>query len=69
MSEDNVPRDLDVKMGESHRRKARLVADGHKTKAPAALSHSSMASRDSARIALTIVALTVSRQVADNGHG
>jgi hypothetical protein len=70
MSEDNVPRDLDVNVGESFRRKAGLVADGHKTKTPAALTHdSSVASRDSVRVALMIAALTVSRQIADNGRG
>ncbi len=48
---------FDVKMGENFRRKARFVADGHKTKAPAALCYSSVVSRDSVRIALTIAAL------------
>jgi hypothetical protein len=35
------------KMGENFRRKARFVADGHKTKTPAALCYSSVVSRDS----------------------
>jgi hypothetical protein len=48
---------FDVKMGENFRRKARFVADGHKTKTPAALCYSSVVSRDSVRIALTIAAL------------
>ena len=48
---------FDVKMGENFRRKARLVADGHKTKTPAAMCYSSVVSRDSVRIALTIAAL------------
>jgi hypothetical protein len=48
---------FDVKMGENFRRKARFVADGHKTKAPAAMTYSSVVSRDSVRIALTILAL------------
>jgi hypothetical protein len=48
---------FDVKMGENFRQKARFVADGHKTKAPAALCYSFAVSRDSVRIALTIAAL------------
>ncbi len=48
---------FDVKMGENFRRKARFVADGHKTKTPAAMCYSSVVSRDSVRIALTIAAL------------
>jgi hypothetical protein len=47
----------DVKMGENFRRKARFVADGHKTQTPAAMTHSSVVSRDSARIALLIAAM------------
>ena len=47
---------FDVKM-EDFRRKARLVAGGHKTKAPATLTYSSVVSRESVRIALTIAAL------------
>jgi len=48
---------FDVKMGENFRRKARLVTDGHKTDSPATITYSSVVSRDSARIALTIAAL------------
>ena len=48
---------FDVKMGENFRRKARFVADGHKTKTPAASCYSSVVSRDSVRIALTVAAL------------
>lgn len=48
---------FDVKMGENFRRKARMVAGGHTTVAPAALTYSSVVSRDSVRIALTIAAL------------
>ena len=48
---------FDIKMGENFRRKARFVADGHKTKTPAAMTYSSVVSRDSVRIALTIAAL------------
>ena len=48
---------FDIKMGENFRRKARLVADGHKTATPASITYSSVVSRDSVRIALTIAAL------------
>lgn len=48
---------FDVKMGENFRRKARMVAGGHTTEAPATLTYSSVVSRDSVRIALTIAAL------------
>ncbi len=48
---------FDVKMGESFRRKARLVAGGHTTEVPSALTFASVVSRDSASIALTIAAL------------
>ena len=46
-----------VKFGENVRRKARLVAGGHMTDTLAALMYSSVASRDSVRIALTLAAL------------
>jgi hypothetical protein len=48
---------FDVKLGENFRRKARLVADGHKTDAPTSTITYSVVSRDSVRIALTIAAL------------
>ena len=48
---------FDIKIGENIRRKARMVAEGHRTKTPAALTYSSVVSRDSVRIALTIAAL------------
>ena len=48
---------FDVKMGENFRRKARLVAEGHKTSTPASITYSSVVSRDSVRIALTVAAL------------
>jgi hypothetical protein len=48
---------FDIKMGENFRRKARLVANGNETEAPAALTYSSVVSRDSVRIALTIASL------------
>ena len=47
----------DVKLGENFRRKARLVAGGHTTDTPSTLTYSSVVSRDSVRIALTIAAL------------
>ena len=48
---------FDVKLGENFRRKARLVGGGHTTTAPASITYSSVVSRDSVRIALTIAAL------------
>ena len=39
------------------RRKARFVAGGHMTKAPATLTYASVVSRETVRIALTIAAL------------
>ena len=48
---------FDIKMGENFRCKARLVAGGHTTTAPASITYSSVVSRDSVRIALTIAAL------------
>ena len=48
---------FDVKFRENFRRKARLVAGGHMTETPATLTYSSVVSRDSVRIALTIAAL------------
>ena len=38
---------FDIKMGESFRRKARMVAGGHKNEVPATLNYSSVVSRDS----------------------
>ena len=48
---------FDVKLGENFRRKARLVGGGHTTTAPASITYSSVVSRDSVRIALTIAVL------------
>ena len=48
---------FDIKMGENFRRKARMVAGGHKTQVAASLSYSTVVSRDSVRIAFTIAAL------------
>ena len=47
----------DVKLGENFRRKARLVAGGHMTETPTTLTYSSVVSRESVRLALTIAAL------------
>ena len=44
-------------MGEMFRRKARLVADGNETNTPAALTYSSVMSRESVRIALLFAPL------------
>ena len=48
---------FDVKLSENFRRKARLVADGHKTDTPTSVACSSVVSRDSVRIILLIAAL------------
>ena len=48
---------FDIKFGENFRRKARMVAGGHTTSTPSTLTYSSVVSRDSVRIALTIAAL------------
>ena len=48
---------FDIKLGENFRRKARLVADGHKTDPPSSVTYSSVVSRDSVRICLPIAAL------------
>ena len=48
---------FDIKMGENFRRKARMVAGGHTTEAPSSITYSSVVSRDSVRISLTIAAL------------
>ena len=47
----------DVKLGENFRRKAQLVAGGHTTDTPSSITYSSVVSRDSVRLALTIAAL------------
>ena len=48
---------FDIKLGENFRRKARMVAGGHKTKPPNSVTYSSVVSRDSVRICLLIAAL------------
>ena len=48
---------FDIKLGKNFRRKARLVGGGHTTTAPSSITLSSVVSRDSVRIALTIEAL------------
>ena len=50
---------FDIKMGQNFRRKVSMVAEGHRTEAPAALTYSLVVSRDSVRIAFTIAALEV----------
>ena len=52
---------FETKMETNFRRKARLVAGGHMTETPAALTCSSVVSRETARIALTIAALNDSQ--------
>ena len=47
---------FDIKM-ENFRRKARLVAGGHMTTAPAAVTYESVVSRETVCIALTLAAL------------
>ena len=47
---------FDVKM-EDFRHKARLIAGGHVTKAPATLTYASVVSRETVRIALLLAAL------------
>ena len=48
---------FEVKLSENVRRKARFVADGHRTTSPKSLSYSTVVSRDSVRIAFLIAAL------------
>ena len=48
---------FDIKMDGLFTRKARLVADGHKSKPPTSITYSSVVSRDSVRIILTIASL------------
>ena len=48
---------FDIKLGENFRRKARMMAGGHKTKPPNSVTYSSVVSRDSVRICLLIAAL------------
>ena len=47
---------FDVKLGENFRRKARLLGGGQTTTAPDSTTYSSVVSRDSVLIALTIAA-------------
>ena len=48
---------FDIKMDGKFSRKARLVADGHKTNAPSSITYSSVVSRESVRLALLIASL------------
>ena len=66
IEEDGIPRGhthidchliFDVKLGENYRRKARLVAGGHKTSVPSSITYASVVSRDSVRICLLLAAL------------
>ena len=45
---------FDIKLGNTFRRKAQLVGGGHTTTSPSSITFSSVVSRDSVRIALTI---------------
>ena len=58
---------FDIKLGEKFRRKARMVAGGHKTKPPSWVTNSSVVLRDSVRIMLMVAALNdlVDLQAAD----
>ena len=47
----------DIKMDRKFTRKARLVADGHKTNIPSSITYSSVVSRESVRLALLIASL------------
>ena len=57
---------FDVKTGNSFRRKALFVADGHKTKTSAAMTYSPVVSRESVRIAPKIAALNELEVLACN---
>ena len=48
---------FDVKLGEYFHRKAHLVAGGHMTDTPTSMTYSSVISRDSVHICLTLAAL------------
>ena len=48
---------FDIKLGENFRRKYRLVAGGHNTKASGSIKYSSMVLQGSVRICLLIAAL------------
>jgi len=51
------PTYFDINMDGAFTRKARLVADSHKTQPPTLITYSSVVSRDSIRIALTLASL------------
>ena len=48
---------FDIKLSENFRRKVRFVADGHETEAPASVTYSTVVSRDSVWLILTVAAL------------
>ena len=54
---------FDVEMGESFRRKARMVAGDHKTATPLSLTYSSVVFRDSVRLAFLVAALILLKYV------
>ena len=57
---------FDVKLGENFRHKARLVAGGHMTDILALMTYSSVVSRDSVRICLTLAALNDLKVLSGN---
>ena len=59
---------FDVKKGKNFRSKAQFVAYGHNIKTPAAITYSSVVSRDSVLISLTIAALNDLDVLACNIH-
>ena len=59
---------FDIKMGEGFRWKAGMVAGGHMTEALASLTYSSIVSRYSVRIVLTIAALNVLKLLSCDIH-
>jgi len=48
---------FDIKLGENFSRKIRPIAGGHTTDTPSVLTHSSVVSRKSVRITLTLAVL------------
>lgn len=48
---------FDDKLGENFRRKAQYCANGHKTKAPAAMTYSTVVGQDLVRIMLMVASL------------
>ena len=48
---------FDIELTENFRRKARFVADGHKTESPASVTYSTVVTRDSVRLVFLLAAL------------